>query len=152
MFVQMMILVWSWHIKVIYILMTQFQVSASGPDVLWFVICSICLKIFFKKKKNLEYHQSVKEFGSKSAGDVADQYQAWSDSKLFDVLIVFQIDFFQKISRRQKKSCKITSHANLKLVKVAFLLSAWLEIFWIIPKFKILRLTFYRKSASKSWI
>ena len=28
-------------------------------------------------------------------------------------------------------------------------MGAWVEVFWIIPEFRILRLTFHRKSASK---
>ena len=38
------------------------------------------------------------------------------------------------------------------LSEVLLLILLWVKVFRIIPEFRILRLTFYRKSASKCWI
>ena len=35
---------------------------------------------------------------------------------------------------------------------MVYLLDTWVKVFRIIPEFRILRLTFHRKSASKCWI
>ena len=40
----------------------------------------------------------------------------------------------------------------LNILRPWFTLCMWVKVFWIVPEFSILRLTFYRKSASKYWI
>ena len=36
------------------------------------------------------------------------------------------------------------------LISTAYIKTAWMKVFKIIPEFRILRLTFHRKSAAKS--
>ena len=64
------------------------------------------------------------------------------------VFTVCKSTHFEFSSPRKLTPCQ-TNNGNISWL---VLLSKWVKVFRIIPEFRILRLTFHRKSASKRWI
>ena len=100
--------------------------------------------------------------GWRSESPDEDQYAVWPDlDPDCSTLMIFLKDFLKLIfernqqTMRRQKGMQISQHAKSYVNRQhkdldQSCLTTWVKVFKIVPEFRILRLTFHRKSASKS--